>query len=73
VLVYFDGITGHINGNIRISGVIVDKILFYNMGLIAGQDNKIIVSPMGINFHDMPEYGTPSYFHHGFGAYICFF
>ena len=66
-------IMGQIKRNIRIIHEIIHEIFLDGFMLVAAQHHEIIKSIMGIDFHDVPEYGLAADLHHGLGANACLF
>jgi hypothetical protein len=64
---------GEVKGDVAVVQKIVGKKIFYHLLLVAAADDEVVMPEMGIPLHDMPQYGHPSYFDHGFGLELAFF
>ena len=66
-------VIGEVEGNIRGVQVIVGKIFFDHVALVAKTDDEFMKTISGIDFHDMPEDGITANFNHWFWSQIGFF
>ena len=59
--------------NIRVVGVVIDKVFFDYFALVPAQNNKVRQPVVGVKFHNVPNNRVTAYFHHRFGADRGFF
>ena len=55
------------------AGVVIQKIIFDRLSLVAQSQHKITKAMALIDFHDVPEHGAPTDFNHGLGLEMGFF
>jgi hypothetical protein len=60
------------NGEVAIHRWIVEKVGFYDFGLIAEAKNKGLKTVVGVRPHDVPKNGVIANGHHGFWAGLGF-
>ena len=65
-------VVGKIKGYIGPMQVIIGEIFLDHMALIAAADDKIIVSVIRINFHDMPQNRSAADFNHRLWTQVAF-
>ncbi len=58
--------TQQVDGNILIKRVEVEEVVLDHLSLVAEPYNKFLYAMGGIYLHDMPQYGLPPDFNHGF-------
>src|SRR5208337_5141265 len=61
-----------VSGDIGYMEVIIGKILFDHIAFISREDDELIKTVVGINFHNIPSNGHPPNHYYGFWFDPCF-
>ena len=68
LLVYFQRIGTHVEGDIGHMQKVIGKVLLDHVTLVAQTNDEVVYTMVSINLEDMPKYWHAADFDHGLGA-----